>query len=153
MFEVASRPRCSLSVFAKATPLMIVPLLIIIIVGLTSYAGFLKLGARLLRYSVPWKVSFLFAGIIMVAVIFHHVLLFSAPVALRIGLGVVLLLGLVILVWLVFQRTRYKQPRFMSWVVRRHSANGADVCNDACRGLRDRSSSSASSQQTSFHAP
>ena len=33
----------------------------------------------------------------MVAVIFHHVVLFSAPVALRIGLGVVLLLGLVIL--------------------------------------------------------
>jgi hypothetical protein len=32
-----------------------------------------------------------------VAVIFHHVVLFSAPVALRIGLGVVLLLGLVIL--------------------------------------------------------
>jgi hypothetical protein len=76
---------------------MIVPLLIFIAVGLTSYAGFLKLAARLLRYSVPWKVSFLFAGIIMVAVIFHHVVLFSAPVALRIGLGVVLLLGLVIL--------------------------------------------------------
>ena len=76
---------------------MIVPLLIFIAVGLTSYAGFLKLAARLLRYSVPWKVSFLFAGIIMVAVFFHHVVLFSAPVALRIGLGVVLLLGLVIL--------------------------------------------------------
>ena len=57
----------------------------------------MKLAARLLRYSVPWKVSFLFAGIIMVAVIFHHVVLFSAPVALRIGLGMVLLLGLVIL--------------------------------------------------------
>jgi len=76
---------------------MIVPLLIFIAVGLTSYAGFLKLAARLLRYSVPWKVSFLFAGIIMVAVFFHHVVLFSAPVALRIGLGAVLLLGLVIL--------------------------------------------------------
>ena len=76
---------------------MIVPLLIFIAVGLTSYAGFLKLAARLLCYSVPWKVSFLFAGIIMVAVIFHHVVLFSAPVALRIGLGVVLLPGLVIL--------------------------------------------------------
>jgi len=76
---------------------MIVPLLTLIAVGLTSCAGFLKLAARLLRYSVSWKVSFLFAGIIMVAVIFHHVLLFSAPVALRIGLGVVLLLGLVIL--------------------------------------------------------
>jgi hypothetical protein len=76
---------------------MIVPLLTLIAVGLSSYAGFLKLAARLLRYSVSWKSSFTFAGIIMVAVIFHHVLLFSAPVALRIGLGVILLLGLVIL--------------------------------------------------------
>jgi len=76
---------------------MIVPLLIFIAVGLTSYAGFLKLAARLLRYSVPWKVSFLFACIMMVAVIFHHVLVFSEPVAIRVGLGVVLLVGLVIL--------------------------------------------------------
>src|SRR5262245_20972072 len=76
---------------------MIAPWLIFIAVGLVTYAGFLKLAARLLRYSVPWKVSFPFAGIIMVAVIFHHVVFFSAPVSLRIGLGVVLLLGLVIL--------------------------------------------------------
>ena len=76
---------------------MIVPVLALITIGLSSYAGFLKLAARLLRYSVSWKSSFIFAGIIMMAVIFHHVLLFSAPLALRIGLGVVLLLGVVIL--------------------------------------------------------
>ena len=73
------------------------PLLILIGVGLISYAGFLKLAARLLRYSVSWKSSFILAGIMMVAVIFHHVLAFSEPMAIRIGLGVVLLLGLVIL--------------------------------------------------------
>jgi hypothetical protein len=33
----------------------------------------------------------------MVAIIFYHVLVFSEPVAIRIGLGVVLLLGLVVL--------------------------------------------------------
>lgn len=76
---------------------MIVPLLSFIAIGLISYAGFLKLAARLLRYTVSWKSSFLFAGIIMVVVIFHHVLVFSEPVAMRIGLGVVLLVGLIIL--------------------------------------------------------
>jgi hypothetical protein len=76
---------------------VIVPLLFLIAVGLSSYTGFLKLAARLLRYNVSWKSSFLFAGIMLVAVIFHHVLAFSEPVATRIGSGVVLLLGLVIL--------------------------------------------------------
>ena len=95
---------------------MIVPLLIFIAVGLTSYAGFLKLAARLLRYSVPWKVSFLFAGIIMVAVISHHVVLFSAPVALRIGLGMVLLLGLVILGgWFFSGRGTNRRGSLLGW--------------------------------------
>jgi hypothetical protein len=76
---------------------MIVPWLIFIALGLITYAGFLKLAARLLRYSVSWKFSFLFAGIMLVVVIFDHVLAFSEPVAIRIGHGVVLLLGLVIL--------------------------------------------------------
>ena len=49
---------------------MVVPLVILIAVGLISYAGFLKLAARLLRYSVSWKSSFAFAGIMMVAVVF-----------------------------------------------------------------------------------
>jgi hypothetical protein len=95
---------------------MIVPLLIFIAVGLTSYAGFLKLAAWLLRYSVPWKASFLFAGIIMVAVIFHHVVLFSAPVALRIGLGVVLLLGLVFLGgWFFSGRGTNRRGSALGW--------------------------------------
>jgi hypothetical protein len=76
---------------------MMVPWLTFIAVALVTYAAFLKLAARLLRYSVSWKCSFLFAGIILVAVIFPHVLVFSEPVAIRIGLGVVLMLGLVIL--------------------------------------------------------
>ena len=41
---------------------MIVPLLIFIAVGLTSYAGFLKLAARLLRYSVPVEGQSSFRG-------------------------------------------------------------------------------------------
>jgi len=76
---------------------MIVPWLIFIAVGLITYAGFLKLAARLLRYSVSWKASFLFAGIMLVLVIFEHLLVFSEPVAIRIGYGVVLVLVLMIL--------------------------------------------------------
>jgi hypothetical protein len=76
---------------------MIVPWLIFIAVGLITYAGFLKLAARLLRYSVSWKISFLFASIMLVLVICEHLLVFSEPVAMRIGHGVVLLLVLIIL--------------------------------------------------------
>ena len=76
---------------------MIISWLIFMAVGLITYAGFLKLAACLLRYSVSWKFSFLFAGIMLVAVIFDHVLVFSQPVAIRIGHGVMLLLGLLIL--------------------------------------------------------
>jgi hypothetical protein len=76
---------------------MIVPALMLIAVGLISYAGFLKLAARLLRYSVSWKSSFVFASIMMVAVVFHHVLVFSEPVTTRIGYGLVLAFGLAIL--------------------------------------------------------
>jgi len=76
---------------------VIIPWLIFIAVGLITYAALLKLAARFLQYGVSWKAGFLFAGIMMVAVIVDHVLVFSQPVAIRIGHGVVLLLGLVIL--------------------------------------------------------
>ena len=95
---------------------MVVSWLIFIAVALLICAGFVKLAARLLRYSVSWKVSFLFAGIMMAAVIFHHVLLFSAPVALRIGLGVILLLGLVILGgWFFSGRCANRQNAVLGW--------------------------------------
>jgi hypothetical protein len=95
---------------------MVVSWLIFIAVALLIAAGFVKLAARLLRYSVSWKVSFLFAGIMMVAVIFHHVLLFSAPVAIRVGLGVVLLLGLVIVGgWFFSGRCANRQNAVLGW--------------------------------------
>ena len=45
---------------------MIVPWLSFIAVGLITYAGFVKLAARLLRYKVSWMSSFLFAVIVLV---------------------------------------------------------------------------------------
>ena len=95
---------------------MIVPLLILVAVGLATFAGIVKLDARLLRYSVSWKASFLFAGIMMVAVIFHHVLFFSSPVGTRIGLGVVLLLGLLIFGgWFFSSRGTNRRGLVLEW--------------------------------------
>ena len=95
---------------------MIVPWLIFIAVGLITYAGFLKLAARLLRYSVSWKASFLFAGIMLVLVIFDHVLVFSEPVAIRIGYGVVLLLVLIILGgWFFSGRGTNRHGAVLGW--------------------------------------
>ena len=95
---------------------MIIPWLIFMAVGLITYAGFLKLAARLLRYSVSWKSSFLFAGIMLVLVIFDHVLVFSQPVAKRIAYGVVLLLGLIILGgWFFSGRGTNRRGAVLGW--------------------------------------
>jgi hypothetical protein len=95
---------------------MIVPWLLFIAVGLIIYAGFLKLAARLPRYSVSWKSSFLFAGIMLVAVFVDHVLVFSEPVAIRIGHGLVLLVGLVILgSWFFSGRGTNRQGAVLGW--------------------------------------
>jgi hypothetical protein len=95
---------------------MIVSWVIFIAVGLITYAAFLKFAARLLRYSVSWKSSFLFAGIMLVAVIFDHVLAFSEPVTIRIGHGVVLLLCLVILgSWFFSRRGTNRRGIVLGW--------------------------------------
>ena len=95
---------------------MTVPWLIFVAVCLIFFAGFLKLAARLVRYGVTWKSSFLFAAIMVVAVIFHHVLVFSEPMATRLGLGVVLLLGLVILGgWFFSRRGTNRGGSVLGW--------------------------------------
>jgi hypothetical protein len=95
---------------------MIIPWLIFMAVGLITYAGFVKLAACLLRYSVSWKFSFLFAGIMLVAVILDHLLVFSQPVAMRIGHGVMLLLGLVILGgWFFSRRGTNRRGTVLGW--------------------------------------
>jgi hypothetical protein len=75
---------------------MIVPWLIFIAVGLITYAAFVKLAARLLRYRVSWKSSLLFAVIALALVIFDHVLALNQPVAIRIVHVVAVLIVLVI---------------------------------------------------------
>jgi hypothetical protein len=71
---------------------------------------------RLLRYSVSRKSSFLFAGIMLVAVIVDHVLVFREPVATRIGHGVMLAVGLVILgSWFFSGRGTNRQGAVLGW--------------------------------------
>src|SRR5215471_18391396 len=95
---------------------MIVAWLTFIIVGLITYAGFLKLAARLLRYSVSWKSDFHFAGIMLIIVIFGHVLTVSEPLALRIGHNVMLLLGLVVLGgWFFRERGTNRRGAILGW--------------------------------------
>ena len=130
---------------------MIVPWLSFIAVGLITYAGFLKLAARLLRYTVSWKSSFLFAAIMLVPVIFDHLLAFSQPVAIRIGHGIASARSRNFW-WLVFQGARHKPPQCSSWVVRRDTAYGAGVCNNDCCGVHHRSPGSGFSQQSPFPA-
>ena len=85
-------------------------------VGLITYAGFLKLAACLLRYSLSRKASFLFAGIMLVIVIFEHLLVFSEPVAKRIAYGMVLLLVLIILGgWFFSGRGTNRRGAVLGW--------------------------------------
>jgi hypothetical protein len=95
---------------------MIVPWLSFIAVGLITYAGFVKLAARLLRYRVSWKSSFLFAVIVLVLVIFDHVLAFDQPVAIRIVHVVVVLLVLVVFgSWFFSGRGMNRSGTLLGW--------------------------------------
>ena len=95
---------------------MILPWLIFMAVGLITYAGFLKLAACLLRYSLSWKSSFLFAGFMLVILIFEHLLVFSQPVAKRIAYGVALLLVLIILGgWFFSGRGTNRRGAVLGW--------------------------------------
>jgi hypothetical protein len=95
---------------------MIIPWLIFIAVGLITYAGFVKLAARLLRYRVSWKSSFMFAVIVFVIVICDHVLAFRQPVTIRIGHAVALLVGLLILgSWFFSERGTNRSGIVRGW--------------------------------------
>ena len=95
---------------------MIVPWLIFIAVGVITYAGFVQLAARLLRYKVSWRSSFLFATIVLALVILDHVLAFDQPVTIRIVHGVVLLVVLVGLgSWFFRARGTNRSGTILGW--------------------------------------
>jgi hypothetical protein len=95
---------------------MIVLWLSFIAVSITSYAGFLKLAARLLRYSVSWKSVFPFSGIMLVIVIFGDVLASNEPLATRIGYNIVLLAGQIAFgSWFFSGRGTNRQGTIIGW--------------------------------------
>ena len=100
----------------SSLPLMIVPWLSFIAVGLTTHTVFVKLSARLLRYQVSWKSSFLFAIMALAIVIFDHVLAFRQPVAIRLGHALALLVGLLILgSWFFRKRGANRNGAVLGW--------------------------------------
>ncbi len=76
---------------------MLVPLLMFIAVGLLGYASFMKLSARILRYRVAWRSSFLFAVVMLIVVIVARILDVGQPPLIAIGHWVVVIAGLIIL--------------------------------------------------------
>ena len=115
-FDAASRPRGGLSILLRGTPLMLVPSLIFIVVVVITYSGLLKLAARILRYTVPWKSAFLFAGIMLVIVIFGHVLALSESLATRIGYNIVVLAGQIAFgSWFFSRRGTSRQGTILGW--------------------------------------
>jgi len=95
---------------------MIVPWLTFIAVGLITYAGFVKLAARLLRFTVSWGSSFFFAIIGLAILLFDHVLAFRQPMAIRIGHAVALLVVLLILgSWFFKQRGINRNGAVLGW--------------------------------------
>jgi hypothetical protein len=95
---------------------MMVPWLIFVAVGLVIYAGFVEIAARLLRYKVSWKSSFLFAVIVLVLVIFDHMLAFDQPVTIRIVHAVALFFVLIILgSWFFSARGLNRNGTVLGW--------------------------------------
>jgi len=127
---------------------MIVPWFIFIAVGLITYAGFVKIAARVLRYSVSWRSSFFFAVIMLGLVILDHVLALDQPVAIRIGHVVVLLLGLLALgSWFFSKRGTNRNDTVLGWGggLRQMTLTFAMM---VVVGVHDRPSYSGFSQQT-----
>jgi len=95
---------------------MIVSWLMFIVVGLITYAGCVKLAARLLRYSVSWTSSFTLAVIVLVVVIVDHVLVIREPVAIRIGQALALVVGLLTLgSWFFSKRGTNHSGTVLGW--------------------------------------
>jgi hypothetical protein len=65
--------------------------------ALCLYAGFMKLSARLLRYTVSWKSSFAFAAVMLIVATLTRMLDLGQPPSIVIGHGLVVFFGLLIL--------------------------------------------------------
>ena len=94
----------------------IVPWLFLIAVGLVTYAGFVKLAARILRYQVSWRSCFLFAAIVLALVMLDQVLVVNQRLALRITNSVVLLFILITLgSWFFKARGTNRSGTVLGW--------------------------------------
>ena len=95
---------------------MIIPWLVLIVIGLVTYAGFVKLAGRILRYKVSWRFCFLFAAIVLALVVIDQALVVDQRFAAGIPNSVVLLLILVALgSWFFKARGTNRDGTVLGW--------------------------------------
>jgi hypothetical protein len=95
---------------------MILLWLLLIPIGLATYAGFVKLAAVILRYKVSWNPCLLFAAIVVGLVMLDQVLPVNHSRALMIVNSVVLLLVLIALgSWFFKTRGTNRNGNVLGW--------------------------------------
>jgi len=97
--------------------LLVPPLLMFICL----YAGTMKLAARLLRYTLSWKLSFVFAITMLIIAIASRAVQFAIGHSLPLWLALILLLAVYVALgaWLFAERDQCFGPG--SWLARRCS--------------------------------
>jgi hypothetical protein len=93
--------------------LLVPPLLIFICL----YAGIVKLAARLLRYTLSWKLSFVFAIAMLIIAIASRALQFASGHSLPLWLALILLLVVYVVLgaWLFAERTTNASGQTLGW--------------------------------------
>jgi hypothetical protein len=96
------------------TLVSIVPPLVIFI---CLYAGIVKLAARLLRYTLSWKLSFVFALAMLIIAIVSRALQFAIGYSLPLWLALILLLAVYVLLgaWLFGERATNASGQVLGW--------------------------------------
>jgi hypothetical protein len=93
--------------------LLVPPLLIFICL----YAGIMKLAARLLRYTLSWKLSFVFAIAMLIIAIASRAVQFAIGHSLPLWLALILLLAVYVALgaWLFAERATNASGQALGW--------------------------------------
>ena len=103
----------SLGLIMQTLVLLVLPLLMFICL----YAGIMKLAARLLRYRLSWKLSFVFAISMLIFAIACRALQFTVGHSLPLWLALILLLVVYVVLgaWLFAERSANASGEALGW--------------------------------------